>query len=583
MAWRMKFQRYLETHLVPEWGTAYVQYGKLKHLIKQVFYHSGHRDARTILVSALNDNLKLFVEFNATQTSTFMDDYDFLNSRQDPVTKKQVLELKAAYLTLHKGLTFLSNYRVLNKLAFDKIVKKMDKNFHFGLRDSWLHGSVMASPLFDTFDIVDLQKKVLADLSRRVYFGNMSRAKSRVRREEYDEVRSYTRPVLRVGLMYGAGVGITGVVLLDVFLHDWRNEDVVSLLYLYGTVLLLPLVFLGLAICYHVWKRHRINFAFVMELDARSTLQPKQFAEVGAFGLFSWSVALFIAFKMYDLSPYIDYVLVGLLGLWLVMLLCPFKVWHYYSRKWFLHRMSHVLLPGRKYVSFADFFIADIMLSLGFLYVFFYVGTCYYVRHLDPLFMDAQFIRECTPTSSWIPLVLAGYPFLIRFIQCLRRVHDVPETGTLQTINAGKYLIGLVSLSFSSLWLYFGSRGLWAMWIITAVLYTIYATAWDILIDWGLFGSVLGRDRIRLLPPLVHTCAIVADVILRLVWISLLSTWVLSNGMVWGLGLAVLEVFRRCLWACLRVENEHANNVESFRAIKEIPVLYSRPPDDDDD
>lgn len=46
--------------------------------------------------------------------------------------------------------------------------------------------------------------------------------------------------------------------------------------------------------------------------------------------------------------------------------------------------------------------------------------------------------------------------------------------------------------------------------------------------------------------------------------------------------LAAVEIGRRTMWACLRLENEHLHNTENYRSVAFIP-LYFDPPDDDAD
>lgn len=83
-------------------------------------------------------------------------------------------------------------------------------------------------------------------------------------------------------------------------------------------------------------------------------------------------------------------------------------------------------------------------------------------------------------------------------------------------------------------------------------------------------------------PVWVYYFAIVENWILRFGWIFTISLTEFSGieaGLVVSL-LAPLEMFRRFVWNCIRLENEQLNNCGLFRAVRDIPIETVAPIDE---
>lgn len=83
-------------------------------------------------------------------------------------------------------------------------------------------------------------------------------------------------------------------------------------------------------------------------------------------------------------------------------------------------------------------------------------------------------------------------------------------------------------------------------------------------------------------PVWVYYFAIIENWILRFGWIFTISLTEFSNieaGLVVSL-LAPLEMFRRFVWNCIRLENEQLNNCGLFRAVRDIPIEVVAPIDE---
>ena len=160
------------------------------------------------------------------------------------------------------------------------------------------------------------------------------------------------------------------------------------------------------------------------------------------------------------------------------------------------------------------------------------------------------------------------------------------------------------------------------IWIIAAIFTSSLTAYWDIIYDFGLFnqydtneedkdgykrtqsiGSNASADtseifsakakrkknrkypflRKELIYPVwVYYFAIVENIILRFGWIITISLTEFS-GLEAGLTvslLAPMEMFRRFVWNCIRLENEQLNNCGLFRAVRDIPIEVVAPVDE---
>lgn len=156
------------------------------------------------------------------------------------------------------------------------------------------------------------------------------------------------------------------------------------------------------------------------------------------------------------------------------------------------------------------------------------------------------------------------------------------------------------------------------VWVVFAIFTSTLTACWDIYYDFGLFnsfdakqdlpgdnlslsGDVLGhatRDKqVKQQPPRrqypflrkqlvypvwVYYFAIFEDFVLRFSWIVTISLTEFSGieaGIVISL-LAPLEMFRRFVWNCIRLENEQLNNCGMFREARDIPLQVVAPIDE---
>ncbi|KAF3496708.1 hypothetical protein DY000_02054285 [Brassica cretica] len=247
----------------------------------------------------------------------------------------------------------------------------------------------------------------------------------------------------------------------------------------------------------------------------------------------------------------------------------------------FLHRETLVL----KQVNLPDFFLADQLTSQvqALRSLEFYI--CYYG------FGDFRQRQRNTCRSNDVfttfYFIVAVIPYRLRFLQCIKRI--IEENDLSHGYNAAKYLLTIVAACLRTA--YTLNRG--TTWNITAWVFsgvaTLYATYWDIVIDWGLLQrgckNCFLRDKLLVPHKTVYYAAMVLNVLLRLVWLQTvldLKFSFLHRETLVAL-LACLEIIRRGIWNFFRLENEHLNNVGKFRAFKSVPLPFNYQEDRDQD
>lgn len=588
----MKYGEYIQHNSIAEWSSMYIEYEKAKDIIYETEKNvvAGQVPISPFL-DFLTEELDKVTAFYHQQIDKYVNELEWLSTQtaslpDATIPKRKIIQYKKQYLSLHKAFHYLRSFLTTNAVAFVKACKKFDKVLGTDLQSSWSNRMITESPNFNVGNdsLIHLySKRIEHELIDKIYHGDHKRARARIYKEEIQEPKESSWSLLRAGFYFGAST----CILLDAFIFyciETSNEINRITLHQLSALFLLVLFVICLSVCYHIWKVHRINWSFIMEFDTRSILSGKAILDICGFLLFTWSIALYITVRI-D-SPHVVFVGLGLLCLWLLILVIPLHIFRPYTRSWLLRKLGRIFTPGLQSVKFADFLIADIMVSFAFLWITIWVIGCSVnkaTREKETGINDIGSSSECRPTTSWISLPLLSYTFVIRALQSIRRYSDDRVGNYLQIINAGKYGVALVLVVISSAYNVLLVRWLWYLWIVIAIISTIYSTVWDIVVDWGIGSFYNGhKKRQYLFPKRTYYIACILNIILRCSWISLLTTSVLVTRIRWAFVLSVLEVLRRSMWIFFRVSAEQVNNIENYRAVRDIPVVIHQVTDDDD-
>ncbi|SJX64382.1 related to putative phosphate transporter 1 [Sporisorium reilianum f. sp. reilianum] len=488
-------------------------------------------------------------------------------------------KLKAAVLEYYKFLDTLTNYKILNRTGFAKVMKKFSKTVGVPCTDLYYRDKV-APTLLVTSDRVEKLRKATEDIYT-AYFehGNRKQALNRLRAREDHTTHHYS--VFRSG--FYLGISLCAIVAGLVEAMKPRTQRAIpqwqALLRVYGAEFIPTLFALLFGLNLAWWHAVRINTVFIFEWDVRTTMDHRQFFEIPALLMLLLSCCFWVSF----VNPFPDAIAPTTWpAVWLVivavLLLNPLPVLLPASRAWFLKSLLRVFTAGWKRVEFRDFFLGDELNSVAWtISNFWYIGCEWHHDWAHP--------DRCAPNSTYWTAVLLSVPAWLRLGQCIRRWKDSDYSTHLHLVNAGKYASAVLNNFFYIHYRRNGSHdgGDKALWIVFAVVYSVWHIAWDLVMDWSVLKPrakyFLLRNEISFPQPVYYVLMLV-DVVGRSVWVIYLipgsATVTLRSFLA-----ALVEMVRRVCWNNLRVENEQIGNTDSFKIMRDLPLPYRQKLRDD--
>lgn len=316
-------------------------------------------------------------EFGTNATQTGQDDqrdYERREPRRRPTNnpphRVAKHKLKKAYIEYYHGLEMLKSYVTVNRECFRKITKKFDKSS--GLRTShrfmteYVDKSYFGGPN-KLDDLLNDTEELFARFFER---GNRKEASSRLRSKENKAL--YYSSVWRSGFLIGMAIVIASYATYEGVLKIYGEDRELALktgylLQIWGGVALILAQVLLFAINLKVWAKHKINYSFIFEFDVRHQLNYRQFIEIPA--TFSLIFAITYWFSVYDFwpgkkhGPDMIHFPIMFVGLSVAMMLMPFKIFYYDSRRWFNRVLFRLALSGTFPVEFKDFWMGDMFCS----------------------------------------------------------------------------------------------------------------------------------------------------------------------------------------------------------------------------
>ncbi|KAJ7598997.1 EXS-domain-containing protein [Mycena floridula] len=255
------------------------------------------------------------------------------------------------------------------------------------------------------------------------------------------------------------------------------------------------------------------------------------------------------------------------------------------SRLWLLKRTGQLLLSGTRRVDFADFWLGDQYCSFVFTLSQLPLLVCSYANGFEGS------LKKCGSSARFWPVMflLATLPFFVRVVQSIKRYVDSGLSTHL--VNGGKYLSGIVAYLVYFIWRHQGGHGAsFVLWCVLNTIYAIYASSWDLLMDWSVLRMHAEHKLLR--PELIYVhqiplyyFAIISNVLIRFIWIIYIPTTGPSVYVRTFLA-GTLEMLRRIQWNFYRLENEHLGNMDQYRITREVPLPYAfddTPQEDVDD
>jgi len=542
-----------------------------------------------------------------------------IGAKMDKHSIKTIKELKLACTESYLNLVLIQNYQEINFTGFRKILKKHDKLMESTSGAEWRERHVETAPFHNNKQILQFITQTESIFINDLEHGDRSKAMKRLRVPPLDQKsKDYPRGVVfRVGLFTGMCLISLIAVALSIKYNSLNATptEVVTAIKLYRPGFLIWLFTLFIGVNIWGWRTAGVNHVLIFEIDPREHLSHQHVLEITAWLalLWLWSILGFIYQPFSSIIPQYAHPLIfySFCGLFM---LNPVKIpglqSYFKARMWLLRRGWRLIVAGYYPVEFADFWLADQLNSLAAVILDLEYMSCFFridgglngpnedtittaldidgrvenvtatnaTRGGDQPLERMEFMNTCG--HSYLRILLACYPALIRFLQCLRRYYDSQKTFP-HLWNAGKYSTTFFKIIFQALWRSTASSMWFSLWTVSTVISSFYTLTWDLKMDWGFLESGVEnkylRDEIVYQYPIYYYLAIMGDILLRFAWglEFYLSHYVIKSTIVIEIVSTTfksLEVFRRFVWNFFRLENEHLNNCGEFRAVRDISI-----------
>ena len=548
-------------------------------------------------ISIYKDKIKFIDDFFNTKLKEYTSEYEnlekkiqsmddqmkcdtFLEEMDDEIDEMgYAVSWKRALSSLYIETSWLHSYHSINKLAVQKIQKKIIKIFRY--YDIEIHEILEKTDTeFSFFGkgsnmLIDLRKDINKLYAKTFTKGNTIEAKKQLEKRLQGGVKKnkFHFMCLFIGIICTC---IFFYIILRVLDGKNSNDSFKPFFPIFSFAYIIILCFILLGIDMAILIHYKINYKYIFELDADNNKIKPIVIFQSAFGLAAVWIFLFIMMKLalkfrlfggeYTLFPLIMNTIL------VVMLFLPFHILYLSFRKGILKILIRNFFPfGNNAVRFKDFVFGDILTSLSDPFKNLLLGYC------------LMSCRECylnntrgSCNKNTIPcLIISVYPQFIRWTQCINKLYYTrllwPHFGNFIKYSFGM-ANGLIGFFYDrkkvSLRLYFR--------IFIGAMSTCYNFFWDIYLDWGCGRKndkhFLLREKITY-PQILYYIAIVYDIIVRTTW-----TWnfihIKDSLSEWkNILTCTLEVIRRALWVLIRVENENLSNPEHYRTILAIPEL----------
>ncbi|KAL4020661.1 hypothetical protein IC575_019442 [Cucumis melo] len=344
--------------------------------------------------------------------------------------------------------------------------------------------------------------------------------------------------------------------LRDLFLYE-------AFLY-YNPLLLVTMMVWLWGINLWVFSQSNVNYAKIFELD-QNHLTHREIWKCATWMTIVVPTSMTAYLYLYShgevslaaSQPVLLYVAVAMI------LIFPFEIFFLSSRFFLLRTLWRIVFPLQA-ITFADFFLADILTSMSKVFSDLERSVCRMIHRQVATIAWFEADSVCGSHSVAIPVVLV-LPYLFRLFQCLRQYKDTGEKPTL--LNALKYSTAVPVIFLSAL-KYHVFPDKWTsfyrpLWLLSSVLNSSYSFYWDVKRDWDLstFTRIFKFNRPHFFSHLfygrkwVYIWVLGSNLILRCTWTYKLSAHLRHNYLT-VFTITALEIFRRFQWIFFRVENE---------------------------
>ena len=251
---------------------------------------------------------------------------------KEEVKRRVKTSLRKAMLEYYRLLELMKNFKVLNYLGFVKILKKFDKYRSLNCSEKYL--SILHEKNFYTSTVLDTLMQNVENLARVVFFnGNRHLAMQKLRLASQYTEEQYSS-CFKAGLLGGLSL----VLLISAFRLALRGPLKDFTVCIYCGFLSFLLIVWGYGFNSLIWTKYHINYKFIFGFNLRNTIRSYEYLE-----FIGWVTLVISGFFLFSTSKYCSQgnivqacIPLGLLIALFIVISCPFKIFRYGARFWFL-------------------------------------------------------------------------------------------------------------------------------------------------------------------------------------------------------------------------------------------------------
>ncbi|GAW81947.1 hypothetical protein, conserved [Plasmodium gonderi] len=552
----------------------------------------GNIDYTYFFFYALENNINMVKEhyekeFNYLDTK-INEIKSFLHT--DNVNLKDMEILKTKCLHIYNLFDILNNYLNINVLSVYKILKKKNKK----------------EKLSTSLDLYQKYCNTLHQISREEHFNEkikstyLSIQKKRgdnCEKLDFLNFKIYIKSKIEnIGqykgilyILYGILIIliINTIILLSINKNNINMNTILAILPIYRLLYILNFFFLFIFGSFLFMQLYGVNFTYILDLNKIIVDEYYYLINVVIFLLFLTTLSLLIflldvLFKLNIFSNIIFHVVILFILLFSTTII-PVNFYKYKENNFVFSSLLRVLSSGIflvNSVNLLDNIIGDILTSLSKTFSDVQYFVCFLING-----MNTNEPAKCPIMEGYINPVFVGLPFYFRFCQCLIRYNN--EREKIHIYNMLKYLSGIAIVICTSFnWSYFGLQAETSKLILICayIVGSTYMYIWDLYCDWGLlkeYNYLLRKNNNLMYPPHYYYFAGFLNLIFRLTWaITIMPVNIFQNKEIntflITFFLMFIEVLRRSIWICFRLENEHVTNASRYRSILWVPKMTKK-------
>lgn len=464
---------------------------------------------------------------------------------------------------VHRNLWCLEVFCEINLLAGQRLVEQLRPR-HPEIAERALK-TLQGADFAHTLELQGYRKRLYRLIADHITDGDVTAAKQLLRNSE-----TYYDPgdVCRVACSLGMAVVLV-LWAVSLVLGVENYSLLVPSMPVFRLTFCLLMTGWVCAVVLYFFETRNINWVFVFDIQSQVEYSYLRIMRIVSHLTVLWAILLLLHswhLRYGSEDDHRDFLSLATMAVCLCFCLFP---GYPDVRRGLAAAMGHIFISPFGKVDFRHFFLADVLTSLAKPLSDIARSSCYLAS--DSWLLSTP--PHCPHETFWF-CVITMLPLYWRAAQCVVK-YRATRNAYPHLFNLSKYLVSLLVVLALYIPMFFANAGSYVVWLALSVLATGYCAYWDLVVDFGLLRV---HTQQRAFAPWVYYAGGLLNALLRCVWVlTLFPLDFLGHDQLEVelvlLGVSLLELLRRGLWAVFRVENEKFSNLEKYRKADIVPKV----------